>query len=74
MTLATVAPSIAEALIATALGLLAAIPAVLAYNRFARDADKLATQMETFMDEFANILQRNHAAASPATSPLMPRE
>ena len=74
VTLATVAPGIAEALIATALGLLAAIPAVLAYNRFARDADKLATQMETFMDEFANILQRNHAAASPATSPLMPRE
>ena len=74
VTLATVAPGIAEALIATALGLLAAIPAVLAYNRFARDADKLATQMETFMDEFANILQRNHAAASPATSPLMPSE
>lgn len=73
VTLATVAPGIAEALIATALGLLAAIPAVLAYNRFARDADKLATQMETFMDEFANILQRNHTVTPTVASPLTPR-
>lgn len=58
MTLATVAPSIAEALIATAFGLLAAIPAVLAYNRYARESDKIAMQLEGFIDEFSNILQR----------------
>lgn len=64
VTLATVAPGIAEALVATAIGLFAAIPAVLAYNRFARDIDRLAIQMETFIEEFSNILQRNigHAA------------
>jgi biopolymer transport protein TolQ len=59
VTLATVAPGIAEALIATAIGLFAAIPAVLAYNRFARDIDRIAIQMETFIEEFSNILQRN---------------
>jgi biopolymer transport protein TolQ len=64
VTLATVAPGIAEALVATAIGLFAAIPAVLAYNRFARDIDRIAIQMETFIEEFSNILQRNigHAA------------
>jgi biopolymer transport protein TolQ len=59
VTLATVAPGIAEALVATAIGLFAAIPAVIAYNRFARDIDRIATQLETFIEEFSNILQRN---------------
>jgi biopolymer transport protein TolQ len=57
-TLATVAPGIAEALIATAIGLFAAIPAVVAYNRFAHDIDRLANRFETFIEEFSNILQR----------------
>ncbi|MCP9759125.1 protein TolQ [Aquitalea sp. S1-19] len=57
-TLATVAPGIAEALIATAIGLFAAIPAVVAYNRFATDVDRLATRFDTYMEEFSNILQR----------------
>ena len=56
--LAVVAPGIAEALVATAIGLFAAIPAVLAYNRFAHDIDRLATRYESFMEEFSNILQR----------------
>lgn len=59
VTLATVAPGIAEALVATAIGLFAAIPAVLAYNRFARQIDRSAITLETFIDEFSNILQRN---------------
>jgi biopolymer transport protein TolQ len=59
VTLATVAPGIAEALVATAIGLFAAIPAVIAYNRFARDIDRVAIQLETFIEEFSNILQRN---------------
>ncbi|MDB5856902.1 MAG: tolQ [Ramlibacter sp.] len=59
VTLATVAPGIAEALVATALGLFAAIPAVVAYNRFARDLDRIAIKLETFIEEFSNILQRN---------------
>ncbi len=59
VTLATVAPGIAEALVATAIGLFAAIPAVIAYNRFSRDIDRIATQFETFIEEFSNILQRN---------------
>ncbi|MDQ2779984.1 MAG: protein TolQ [Pseudomonadota bacterium] len=58
VTLATVAPGIAEALVATAIGLFAAIPAVVAYNRFARDIDRIAIQLETFIEEFSNILQR----------------
>ncbi|MDE3021788.1 MAG: protein TolQ [Pseudomonadota bacterium] len=57
-TLAHVAPGIAEALITTAMGLFAAIPAVIAYNRFSHDIDRLQTQFESFMDEFINILQR----------------
>jgi biopolymer transport protein TolQ len=59
VTLAKVAPGIAEALIATAIGLFAAIPAVLAYNRFARDIDRVSIKLETFIEEFSNILQRN---------------
>ena len=64
VTLAKVAPGIAEALVATAIGLFAAIPAVLAYNRFARDIDRISNKLETFIEEFSNILQRN-VSASP---------
>ncbi|MGI4855329.1 MAG: protein TolQ [Janthinobacterium lividum] len=60
-TLANVAPGIAEALVATAIGLFAAIPAVVAYNRFATDVDRLAIRFETFIEEFSNILQRQAA-------------
>ena len=56
--LAIVAPGIAEALLATAFGLAAAIPAVVAYNRYAHDIDRLAIRFETFIEEFSNILQR----------------
>jgi biopolymer transport protein TolQ len=62
VTLATVAPGIAEALVATAIGLFAAIPAVIAYNRFAHDIDRVANRLETFIEEFSNILQRNLGA------------
>ena len=65
VTLATVAPGIAEALVATAIGLFAAIPAVVAYNRFARDIDRIAIQLETFIEEFSNILQRSASAPPP---------
>ncbi|HET6757602.1 MAG TPA: protein TolQ [Burkholderiales bacterium] len=57
-TLAHVAPGIAEALIATAMGLFAAIPAVVAYNHYTHDIDRLAIRFETFIEEFSNILQR----------------
>ena len=57
-TLAQVAPGIAEALVATAIGLFAAIPAVVAYNRYSHDIDRLAIRFESFMEEFSNILQR----------------
>ena len=56
--LAVVAPGIAEALLATALGLLAAIPAVMFYNKFSTQVSRLATRMEGFSDEFAAILSR----------------
>jgi len=62
VTLATVAPGIAEALVA------AAIPAVIAYNRFARDIDRVATHQETFIEEFSNILQRNLGAQQPVSA------
>jgi len=58
-TLSQVAPGIAEALVATAIGLFAAIPAVVAYNRFANDIDRIGTRFESFMEEFSNILQRH---------------
>jgi biopolymer transport protein TolQ len=64
VTLATVAPGIAEALVTTAIGLFAAIPAVVAYNRFARDIDRIAIKLETFIEEFSNILHRNVGAQS----------
>lgn len=58
-TLATVAPGIAEALIATAMGLLAAIPAVVAYNRFADQVWRLESRYDAFVEEFSTILQRS---------------
>lgn len=57
-TLSAVAPGIAEALIATAIGLFAAIPAVVAYNRFTNDIDRISIRFDSFVDEFLNILQR----------------
>ena len=61
-TLAAVAPGIAEALVATAIGLFAAIPAVVAYNRFSHDVDRIAVRFESFTEEFSNILQRQAQA------------
>jgi biopolymer transport protein TolQ len=62
-TLATVAPSIAEALIATAMGLFAAIPAVIAYNRYADQVGRLELRYDTFMEELSTILQRHAGVA-----------
>ena len=56
--LAVVAPGIAEALLATGLGLLAAIPAVIYYNKFSSDSDQIVSGYEAFADEFATILSR----------------
>ena len=69
ITLSTVAPGIAEALVTTALGLFAAIPAVVAYNRYARKVDSLATRLDTFVEEFSNILQRNLSAMRAVPNP-----
>jgi biopolymer transport protein TolQ len=57
-TLSMVAPGIAEALVATAMGLFAAIPAVVAYNRFANEVERLENRFETFKEEFSTLLQR----------------
>ena len=57
-TVASVAPGIAEALVATAMGLFAAIPAVIAYNRFNTQVEKLIAQYEIFMEEFVSIINR----------------
>ena len=57
-TLAVVAPGIAEALIATAIGLFAAIPAVIAYNRFSDKVDRIAVRYENFREEFTALLER----------------
>ncbi len=67
-TLAMVAPGIAEALIATAMGLFAAIPAVIAYNRYADKVTRLEVRFDTFSEEFATILERHarHRAAGGA--------
>ncbi len=67
-TLATVAPGISEALIATAMGLFAAIPAVIAYNRFSAISDALLKNYETFAEEFSSILHRrvHHSEKSAA--------
>ena len=64
-TLQMVAPGIAEALVATAIGLFAAIPAVVAYNRYSHQVDRLELRFDTFMEEFSTILQR-HAGAPRA--------
>ncbi len=66
-TLAMVAPGISEALIATAIGLFAAIPAVVAYNRFADQVGRLEVRYDAFMEEFSTILQR-HAARGTVSS------
>ena len=73
-TLAMVAPGIAEALIATAMGLFAAIPAVIAYNRFSHQVEKLENSYGNFMEEFSSILHRQALSsnAEPAQSPKYP--
>ncbi len=63
-TISMVAPGIAEALIATAMGLFAAIPAVIAYNRYSNEINRLLNRFETFQDEFANILFRQAQMSS----------
>jgi biopolymer transport protein TolQ len=63
-TLAMVAPGIAEALIATAIGLFAAIPAVIAYNRYADQVGRLELRFDAFTEEFSTILQRNAGKAA----------
>ncbi|MEX1199319.1 MAG: protein TolQ [Methylophaga sp.] len=60
-TLAMVAPGIAEALIATAMGLFAAIPAVIAYNRYSHEVERLINRYDTFVEEFSSILQRQQS-------------
>lgn len=74
--LASVAPGIAEALIATAMGLFAAIPAVIAYNHFSSKVDFFENRYQTFMDEMAGIVERgitaNRASRNPATSSSAP--
>ena len=69
-TLSMVGPGISEALIATAMGLFAAIPAVVAYNRYAAQIGVLVTQMDGFRDEFSNILQRNLSPAGEGSRKL----
>lgn len=59
-TLGMVAPGIAEALIATAMGLFAAIPAVVAYNKYSHEVERLINRYDTFLEEFSSILQRQH--------------
>jgi biopolymer transport protein TolQ len=70
-TLAMVAPGIAEALVATAIGLFAAIPAVVAYNRYADQVTRLEMRYDAFMEEFSTILQR-HAGRPAAAGPTAP--
>jgi len=70
-TLSAVAPGIAEALIATAIGLVAAIPAVVAYNRYADDVERLVNRYDNFLEEFTTLLQRQahaHQPDSPAAT------
>jgi len=64
-TLAAVAPGIAEALVTTAVGLFAAIPAVVAYNRLADQVSRLELRFDTFIEEFSTILQRHGTARAP---------
>ena len=65
-TLAMVAPGISEALVATAIGLFAAIPAVVAYNRFADQVTRLEVRFDAFIEEFSTVLQRHAARAAGA--------
>ncbi|MEJ2761642.1 MAG: protein TolQ [Gammaproteobacteria bacterium] len=65
-TISMVAPGISEALIATAMGLFAAIPAVIAYNRYSNDVERLLHRYETFMEEFSSILHRHAHTLSKA--------
>ncbi len=65
-TLAHVAPGIAEALITTAMGLFAAIPAVIAYNRYVNDVERLLSRYEIFMEEFSSILHRQAVSKAAA--------
>jgi biopolymer transport protein TolQ len=67
-TLASVAPGISEALVTTAIGLFAAIPAVVAYNRFADQVGRLEVRFDAFMEEFSTILQRHATRGTPATA------
>ena len=71
-TLAMVAPGIVEALVATAMGLFAAIPAVIAYNAYTNRVERLETRFETFMEEFIAVLRRNMDPDTPDTVPAKP--
>ncbi|MGB1109542.1 MAG: protein TolQ [Gammaproteobacteria bacterium] len=71
-TLSLVAPGIAEALIATAMGLFAAIPAVIAFNRFSYDVERVVNRYDTFVEEFSSILQRQAHGRSSTANPTTP--
>lgn len=73
-TIAMVAPGISEALIATAMGLVAAIPAVVAYNRYANQVERLETRFDSFLDEFSTILQRHVGARAVPAAPAVAQE
>ena len=73
-TLSLVAPGIAEALVATAIGLFAAIPAVIAYNRFSGRVERLETRYENFMEEFSTLIQRQAYSQSGSKEPINPIE
>jgi len=68
-TIAMVAPHISEALVATAMGLFAAIPATIAYNRYAEQVNRLELRFDTFVEELSTILQRYATTRAPATQP-----
>jgi biopolymer transport protein TolQ len=70
-TISMVAPGISEALITTAMGLFAAIPAVIAYNRFANEVERLLNQYDTFQEEFSSILYRQTHAVSQHINPTI---
>jgi biopolymer transport protein TolQ len=67
-TLSAVAPGIAEALIATAMGLFAAIPAVIAYNHYSNDVERLVNRYDNFVEEFTALLQRQVLAREEVTA------
>lgn len=71
-TLAQVAPGISEALVATAMGLFAAIPAVIFYNRYADKVSRLELRYDTFVEELSTILQRHAATHTPSRAPANP--